>query len=176
MRKNYQLFVMLLVCSVSMQEGFSQKTHSTIRPWKAVVYLTTAGKFKGTFYNITDSSIFVQALDIRPDEIKLADIRKIRLVPDYGKGGRKVVGFLAGATAGAIIVSQAMSNGKSGEPATIGGVTGGIGGGLIGGLAGFFAWPAMYSGVASRKFSIEHTPQFYTSLRQKLEPYSIQGQ
>lgn len=175
MRKNYQLFVLVLVCSISMQDCFSQKTHSTIRPWKAVVYLTT-GKIKGTFYNITDSSVFVQGLDIRPDEIKLADIRKIRLVPDYGKGGRKVVGFLVGATAGAIIVSQALSNGKTGEPAALGGVTGGIGGGLIGGIAGFFAYPALYSGVASRKFSIEHNPQFYSSLREKLEPFSIKGQ
>jgi len=138
--------------------------------------MMATGKIKGTFYKITDSSVFVQGTNIRPDEIKLADIKKIKLVPDYGKGGRKVVGFLVGATAGAIIVSEALSNGKSGEPATLGGVTGGIGGGLLGGVAGFFGWPALYGGIASQKFSIQHTPEFYVSLREKLEPFSIKGQ
>jgi len=176
MTKSNQLLVLLLVCCISKQDCFSQKSHSTIRPWKAIVYLTTDAKLKGTFYNITDSTVIIQGLGIKPDEIKLVDIRKIRIVPDYGKGGRKVVGFLVGATAGAIIVSEALSNGKSGEPATIGGVTGGIGGGFVGGLFGFFAWPGIFNAAATKKFNIKHDAQYYLSLKEKLQPFTIRGQ
>jgi hypothetical protein len=176
MKRSNRLLVLILVCSISTQHSYSQKSHSTIRPWKAVIHLNTNAKIKGTLYNITDSSVFVQGLGIRPDEIKLSDIHRMKVVPDYGKGTRRVVGFLVGATAGAIVASEALSNGKSGEPRAIGGVTGGIGGGLVGGIIGFTAWPALYNGVASKRITIKHNPEFYQSLRQKLYSYSIQGQ
>jgi hypothetical protein len=146
--------------------------HYKEHPWKAVIFFE-AGKIRGEFERVTDSSIIITGRDKRPDEVPFDVIRKIRLIKDYGQPTRQVIGFFAGGAFGATAGSMLLrGNNRTGEPAALAGVVGGIAGGIIAGITGAISAPGIYNLFSAKRFHVAHDPAFYKILRIKLEPYT----
>jgi outer membrane lipoprotein SlyB len=105
------------------------------------------------------------------DEMTFRDIDKIKLRPLSSMTGQRLLGFFVGGISGGVITGTILSTGRSGEPRALAGVVGGIAGGIIFGITGALLAPVICKMISTKKIVVQHTAEFYLSLKQKLLRY-----
>jgi hypothetical protein len=169
MRKVILIFSILVcaVVSVSAQKKKDPKN------WRIIVYGKTIWT-KGSLQNVTDSSVVILFPDKKTREINFNLLRKIKLRPRHYSGvAIGAASFFVEGIAGGIIIGNAMSKGKTGEPAAMSGVVGGIGGGILAGITSAIVNPLLVEKLVSKKIYVHHDPASYDALKIRLKPFCL---
>ena len=156
----------MLLCFVVITTAAQTPADNRRQIWEARIKLP-AGKVKGEFYAVSDSSITILGVDRMYDEIFFRDIVNIRLMRYVRRGTKRALGFLFGAPIGSVGGVAYMTRNNPFSPLT--GIFGGIIGGITGGLIGFFMAPVIHKLYASKTFVV--VPGSYVELANAIQEH-----